>query len=622
MPEQIPTLLVPSLGGGLNTGVASDKIDDDEMSRLINFYPDGPSIKRRGGTRRITVNKYDPTGNDDPQALTSFHRFVGGTGIWALVVGATESVAVLDAGGQNLRLLSESNQFIESFVPWVWAQYKDVVYGFRTGPGMIRVQVTPAERVSTPGMDAPTTGPILGAGDAGQIPAANFQGISTCYNSITGAESNPSPASPVYAHAGGTKIRWTSIDLCPPDQANARKLYRTLPNQTGAYYLVTTINDNVTDSYSEDNLLVAGLGAVASTKNGKPPVNLLMGVIWRDRLFASDGVNVYWSQVGLPESFSSSDAIAVSPDDGHLITGLHADEDRLYIQKTNSIHYLTGSDRGTYELHTMDTEHGGWSHHSMVSAGGRLYWLGWDDIYASTGGPGQSISHPRMRRYLDMMDRDKMYLSHTAVVSDKELLLVTAPLRDGIDFDNERCVTLAYNYKSDAWSIWGVPQDSHAIEGTTLNFMQGTFDRFDEPVLWALFSYNLYTHDDPVWPYDEASSSAQRNFPQPINAIARTKSLVSSPGFGIIMRRLKLLGDPVDANVTLRVYLNGDEDTAVKTRTVSLAGIDDWRAFNMSTAGRPASQVAIELEYEGVPQAEFRSIALELAKVPRSRRAI
>lgn len=616
MSDLLPTLTVESLGGGLNTGVPSDKIADDEWNRLLNFYPDGPGIRRRGGTRRITVDKYSPAQDGQYQELTSFHRYLSSDGIWALVVGATQSIALLDAGGQNLRVLSEVAQFTESFIPWIWAQYKDIVYGFRTGPGMVRVSVTPSERVTAPGMDAPATAPGLGDGSAGQIPAANFQGVVTCYNRRTGAESNPSPASATLAHGAGTMIRWTNIALCPPDQADARRLYRTLPNQTGAYYRVTTIEDNSTTSYANDNLLVAALGPAVSFKNGKPPANLIMGVIWRDRLFASDGTNVYWSQIGLPESFWENDALPVGPDDGFPITGLHADEDRLYIQKANAMHYLTGSDVGRFELHTLDTAHGGWSHHAMVSAGGRLYWLGWDDFYSSTGGPGVAISNPQMRRYLEKQDRDKMFLSHATVVPDKELILLTVPLSEEVDEDvNPRTTTLVYNYKTEAWSVWGIKRSA------SLNFLQRTFDRFDEPVLWALFNYNLYTHDDPDWPYDEASDTAIRGAASFIDCVAKGKMFVSSPAARTLLRRIKLLGDPIGAMATLKVYLNGDEETPAKSRLVDLSSIDDWRAFNLSTLGRPASSIQIEVNYSGVPELSLRGLALEMSRTIRSRRA-
>ncbi len=621
MPESLPLLVVESMGGGANTGIPTDKIDDDEQSRLINLIPDGPGFVRRGGTARITINKLS-AGAGTFQELTSFHRYKSSDGIWALLVGAEQSITILDAGAQNVRLLTAANEYVTNFIPWVWAQYKDIAYAFRTGPGMVRVQVTPYERVSTPGMDRPAVAPTLSDGAVGVIPAANFYGVVTCYNTRTGAESNPSDVSAVHAHTVNFKIAWTNIGLCPPDQANARRLYRTLPNQTGSYYLVTTLENNSDKAYAEDNKLVEQLGSAVSFKNGRPPANLLMGVVWHDRMFVSDGTNVYWSQIGLMESFYELDALPVFPDDGHFITGLHADEDRLYIQKTNGIHYLTGSDRGTFELHTLDTAHGGWAFHTLISAGGRLYWLGWDDIYVSTGGPGVPVSHPKMRRYLDKLDRDKLALAHATVVADKELVLFTAPLREEVDLENARTTTLAYNYKTDAWSALGTPHKGSGENETHLNFLLHLFDRFEEPVLWAAFTHNLFTYNDPEWPYDDANAESPSGSSTTIACSFRSKAYLSSPGAGILVRRVKLLGDPIDASATIRLYLNGNEVSPAKTRSVSLAGIDDWHSFNMSTLGRPASSVMVEVLYSGVPSLALRGMALEVARTNRTRRAL
>lgn len=610
--------------GGLNTGVHPTKIGENEFVRLKNWVPYGDQgkreLRRRGGTKRITGQPYQ----HGTEQLTSFWRYKSTSGVWALVVGTTSSIALLDAGAQNLRTISAQGEYTASLLPWTWAQYKDIVYGFRDGPGMVRIQLSPFESVAAAGINKPPNAPTLADGSAGAIPAADFKGVVTCYNSLTDEESNPSDASATLTHAGGKKIAWSNIPVCPEAQVNARRLWRTLPNQTGAYFLVTTINDNFTTSYTEDNSTVDLLGKAVSFKHGMPPVNLLMGVVWNDCMWASDGTYLYKSQIGHMEGFDSSDTFAVFPDDGSHITGLLAAEDRLYIQKNDKIHYLTGTSRGTYDLHTLDPENGGWAAHSIKFIEGRLFWLDFDGLYTSSGGPGQPVGDVAMQRYFGAIDRDLMYVSHMTHLTDKNLLLITLPMRAGVldDITNPRMVTLVYNYRTNAWSIWEIP---HAT--ATLNFMDAILDRFDEPVLWAVVGYHLYTNDDPGWNLDEACDSAVggRDTPLPITAELLTKDFGSDEAGYFSVRRLRLLFDPINGETLVRLYKNGRSDSvseAIKTRTLTLSGgVSDWRHYNLSTIGNPGSTFQMQMVYDDPQPLRLQAFGFDLSKVNRQRRA-
>lgn len=605
--------------GGLNTGLHASKIGENEFVRLTNWVPYGEpgqrELRRRGGTKRITALPYD----HGTQQLTSFWRYKSTSGVWALIVGTEQEIAVLDAGAKNLRRLSADGEFTASLLPWTWAQYKDITYGFRDGPGMVRVQLSPYESVYKAGIAKPPNAPTLADGSAGAIPAADFKGVVTCYNTLTDEESNPSDASATLSHASGKRIAWGSIAICPEPQVNARRLWRTLPNQTGAYFLVTQINDNFTTTYLEDNKLVEELGKAVSFKHGMPPENLLMGVVWNDRMWASDGVYLYASQIGHMEGFDSGDTFAVFPDEGSHITGLLAAEDRLYIQKNDGIHYMTGTSRGTYDLHTLDPENGGWAAHSIRFVEGKLFWLDFDGLYSSQGGPGEPVGDIAMRRYFDAIDRDLMYVSHMTHLTDKNLLLITLPMRDGVtEFENGRVVTLAYNYRTNAWSVWSIDHET-----VSLNYMDAILDRFDEPVLWALFGYHLFTHDDPAWNIDEASDDAGggRSDPQPIAASLLTKDFGGEDASFFAVRRLRMLFDPINGEATVRLYKNG-QSASIKSRTLTLSGgVSDWRHFNLSTVGNPGASFQFELEYNDPQPLRLQALGFDLSKINRTRRA-
>jgi hypothetical protein len=619
MATGIEQIVVDDLGG-LNTGVHPSKIAENEFEYLTNWIPYGEQgkreLKRRGGTKRITTESYKHQG----EQITSFHRYKSSFGVWALVVGAEQSIALLDAGAKTLRTISAEGEYLDSLLPWVWAQYKDIVYGFRDGPGMVRVQLWPYENVHAAGIAKPLSAPSLGDGGAGAIPAADFKGVVTCYNSLTDQESNPSDASATLSLGANRKIRWTNIAICPEPQVNARRLWRSLPNQTGAYFLVDVINDNVTTNYDSDNKTVEQLGKAVSFKNGLPPTDLLMGTIWNDRMWASDGVYLYASQIGHPEAFDPSDTFAIKPDDGSHITGLFADQDRLFIQKNDGIHYMTGTSRGTYDVHTLDDHNGGWSAHSIKMVDGKLFWMDFDGLYSSQGGPGEQVGDIHMRRYFDAIDRDLMYVSHMTVVNDLNLLLITLPLLDAAtDFENGRAATLVYNYKTNVWTTWEVDRQTGS-----LNFMDAILDRFDEPVLWAAFAYHLFTHNDPAWSFDEAGDDLDggRQDPKPVVARMRTKDfgIREATYFGV--RRLRLLFDPISATMAVRVYKDGQGGTAIKSRNITLSGgVSDWRSFNLNTIGSPGATFQGEFTYQGIPNLRLQAFGFDLAKINRVRRA-
>src|SRR6185503_13908445 len=123
---------------------------------------------------------------------------------------------------------------------------------------------------------------------------------------------NPSPKSSVLTIVANHKINWSWVD---PEvgQWDSYRLYRTLPNQQGEYFFVTQTLSPYTLSYV-DNVVQNDLGAPASFENGVPPADLLVGDIWKERLFATDGTDLFFSEFGLLEAFAEDSIIPVFPD--------------------------------------------------------------------------------------------------------------------------------------------------------------------------------------------------------------------------------------------------------------------------------------------------------------------
>ena len=81
---------------------------------------------------------------------------------------------------------------------------------------------------------------------------------------------------------------------------------------------------------------------------------------------------LYFSNAGLPETWTGTDYIDVNPDDGDIITGLNALGNELLITKRNRVYALTGFDVGTFTIKDINERINGFgniSHRSLQNIG-------------------------------------------------------------------------------------------------------------------------------------------------------------------------------------------------------------------------------------------------------------
>src|SRR3989304_6242062 len=310
----MPRFIYNDSGGGLNPGQPPQTIEDREWVVCQNFYPFATKLRRRGGLRRLVTTPY-------AERITGVLAFRPTTGLVQTLLGAQTTLAVLS--GMSIVALPPLAGFsiTSSTKPWTAFEYKNIAYWLRENSNsLVRSDGT---YYGPSGFWAPSASPTLAAGAAGDIPAADFIGVYTFYNAATNVESNPSPASAVYTHAGAAKINWSGIGVSSNSQVGARRLYRTLPDQTGEYYFVAQIDNNSDTTFTGDNVLVQDLGEAVSFSNGLPPSGLHFGTVWKERFFASDRVDVFYAEVGRIECFDEDSIISVFPDDGHEIRAVY-----------------------------------------------------------------------------------------------------------------------------------------------------------------------------------------------------------------------------------------------------------------------------------------------------------
>lgn len=594
----MPRITVTDLGGSLNQGRAPSELDPNEYSLLRNFYQFGSKLRRRGGMRRKTA-----------AGLTAFPEQINGMASYkpeTLPPGGTDMIVAGPTRwgnfvGSTISLIPNQTGFTIPTSPRRWAmfQYKNILYGLRTGIGLVRSDGT---YVGPAGIAAPTAAAVLADGGVGAIPAASFKGVYTFYNANTGMESNPSPVSNTLALGANRKIDWTGIGVSSNTQVTSRRIYRTLPDQSGEYFLVAEIANNTQTNYGGDNTLAQDLDRAVSQTNGVPPNLLRFGTVWKERLFASDSKDLFHSQDGLLEAFDPDAVIPVFPDDGHEMRAIHAFGDRLIIGKTNKIHYLVGSDPDTFALLTLSDRHGCVSHHSMQSAEGHLFWLGFDNVYRSDGNNVIGIASVKLRDTIANLSAERASNAIATVFPELGWYVLIIPE------DGGEGVNLIYNYRTDVWATI-----------TPASFIKTIGDHFDTNLAQDIYvsdsSGHLYHFHDTTYGIDDTPTSFSF-----LNAEFRTRAWGSDAGTAAIVERALLLCPRYPELITLNIEsddINDPIEVPIKTREVSLDYEPRWKVYSLSTAHQAKSLLQLHVSYSGLTNIEIEGYALDITPLGR-----
>lgn len=591
----MPTLLINNLGGGVNEGVSPNLLQDREFESLINFLPFGNRLTRRWGLKRLS------TGGAFGQGILGIWGYRDATGVYRVIVGGSTTLAFLNGG------LSFTTLFNNDGVPlgaaafnWCFQQYKNIVYGGKLGlTALVRIS-NAGQNFDVSGIVAPAAAATIADGGVGVVEAGNVYVVYTYYNTVTGAESNPSPPSLVLAHGANLVINWAGITVSADPQVNARRLYRTTQGSAvnGPRLFIGQINDNVTTIFV-DNIPIAGMGDICKTiENTPPPAGAPIFALHKERMFYTDFITLYPSEVGLPESVDPTLAINVNPNDGQLIRALHSFQDRLIIGKTNKTYALSGVGRDDFAISVLSEDYGCFGHGSMQSVDGSLFWFAGSTVCRSDGVNVVSIADVKLKNTLASVMAGMtptQILNVTAVIDPTRNLYILCLGAGGN-------LLYAYNYKTDAWSTIQVPIGG----GGAINPVLA--DSWDaNSVRQMYFSYgdfNLYGLFNPLQK-DSDETTGLAGAATPISAFLKTKRYSpGGPGTLCAVRRVALLLNDIPTAalagpITVSVYMDG-QLTPTKTRTVNLTGAPlqrRWVNINISTLTTPGGSFSIGVTY-------------------------
>ena len=162
---------------------------------------------------------------------------------------------------------------------------------------------------------------------------------------------------------------------------DTKYLYRTVAGSglSGTYYFIASLAASIT-TYTDDIDTSAGTAGAAPTDNGKPP-NYKYIKHFQERLFVNDEDNpqyLWYSELGNPFTFASTNFIKIADGDGEDITGLGIQGNSLVVFKTNSVWlvYMPDTTPGNWIRIRSNAKYGGASHKSIVEYEQQLMYLG------------------------------------------------------------------------------------------------------------------------------------------------------------------------------------------------------------------------------------------------------
>jgi hypothetical protein len=606
---------VLNMGGGHVDGLPAEHIEDTEAAALFNWLPFGSKVRRRDGTRRVSTYPFT-------ERVTSIFPLKISLGAWLLLAGVQTGIAKFVAGSLVKLPIIDGRTYPSNIFPWHMRQYRNEVFATRRGTGSLK-RVT-SDLMHDAGIAAPTVAPVLADGGAGGlIEAGDYIGVYTYYNSTNGAESNPSPPSAPATIIALHKRDWSSVTSSTNGQVDSRRLYVTLANQTGEYFFAGTIPNNAAGTFT-DNTPLAGLGRQVSFDNNLPPSNLELVELFRERLFVSDGRDVFFSNIiggqSNVQGFGVFNVIPVTPDDGHRISVLHAHGQQLIVGKTNAIFFITAAG-GAFALDVLSDNHGCIAPLSMKTAERLLFWYSGENVYRSDGINVVSISTVKIRKILDAIPESMKEKVVGAVYP--RLSLYVLSMSNGTERNGVMC---AYNYKTDVWAPMDLQAVSNVISPeldvcatcptppvvtpspTAFAFLGDYHDQTNEQIIFS----SLY--DGHIYQF----MSGDRDVGVNISARYLGKKLGLDQGALLKgIRRLTLLCPSVVGSVTVSVYNDGSP-TAAASRTVSLSQPREWKRVSLSTMGRLAASVQIGIEYAGRADLELDGFVLEAMGFKRS----
>jgi len=231
------------------------------------------------------------------------------------------------------------------------------------------------------------------------------------------------------------KVSLSSIPLSSDAQVDQRRIWRTMPGGT-LYYLLYTINDNTTTTFT-DNLHDNALATATLLEYDHDVAPNGRYTAWFDNKLwiADDEENIlYYSKTNVPDAFDTS-AYWVSARRGELddeVTGIIEFKSYLFVFKRNSISYVRKKDTAAFGIYDACKDYGLIAPWSLLEVNNLLMFLsfrGWELFNGCTSTEFR-FSLP-VKPTLDLQERAYLELVTSGKLRSRDEVWLSLPDRTG-----------------------------------------------------------------------------------------------------------------------------------------------------------------------------------------------
>ena len=262
------------------------------------------------------------------------------------------------------------------------------------------------------GVDNPSGPPVVAAGAAGN-PDGEYYCYVTFYIEFPNekiVETGPSTAATITVAT--QKVEWSSIPVCHFQgtvRSIHRRLYRTV---SGIAYLVATIPDNTTTTYSDDTTDAILQAATILGTDGytTPPTGMVDIAVYLQRVFGIKDNALYWTETYSPFNFTLTGNGIVTKEDEDLV-GLMEWGDQLFIVSSERWYRLQGNDPTTWAIRRTFTDVGIVNRDTLKRTKYGLIGLWNDGLYIFDGSINRNITEKKLGRsfFTDLDDLSVCY---------------------------------------------------------------------------------------------------------------------------------------------------------------------------------------------------------------------
>jgi len=404
-------------------------------------------------------------------------------------------------------------------------------------------KVNSSGTVSQWGIDAPTTNPIAAVGAAGVL-SGDYQYKITFTNTSTGTRSNPNPAA-ASVTLSSDKADLSSIPVSSDSQVDAREIWRTTSGGA-SFFLLTTITDNVTTTYTDNDPDTALSGTELPIDND-PPLDTYNGCVgphdgrvwWFDINISGQRGRLYYSHAGRMESVSGF--IDVSSDDDGVKIAIPWNG-TLYSFTPTGIYQVAGSGtEGIFTSRGIEGAPGTTAPFTVASTSDGIIYQGQSSIQIFNGVKSEPLKISPIEGIFngETLEDITGFTGVVAAVTEKEYIV------------SDTNVTLAYNLQKGTWRNVGVGVNALFYERET-GSLQASFDA----------KVQLLENVGSV--LDDTS---------PISIEWKLPTLAMDPDRNAVIRRIFVEADTSSESLTITMTLDGVVTTLpllkTSTRTIT-----------------------------------------------------